>query len=130
MKYRLEGMIKGYSRKWTIMVGNKAVESEHEFGSFIDYALEQKVLVKLDKKRVADISDKSFMFLKESKTSTGKKIHVGHYSDTKKYQADHVEIPYAHGGKSNKEEMKLEESEYNRRKGAKTSEEVRQTEIA
>ena len=128
LKYRLEGMIKGYSRKWTIMVGNKAVDSEHEFGSFIDYALEQKVLVKLDKKRVADISDKSFMFLKESKTSTGKEIHVGHYSDTKKYQADHVEIPYAHGGKSDKEDMKLETAEYNRTKGAKTPTEIKQLE--
>ena len=124
LKYRLEGMIHGYSRKWSSLIDGNTVEHTHSFKSFIEYALEEKVLVRLDPKRVADISDKSFMFLNQSKTSTGKEIHVGQYTDTTKFQADHEKIPHARGGKTDKREMKLEETEYNRSKGAKLPEEM------
>ena len=123
LKFRLEGMINGCNQKYTTYFDGKPVENILSFGSFIEQALNEGVIVKLDPKRVADISDKSFLFLNQSKTSTGKEIPVGQYSDTKKFQADHVK-PHARGGKTLREEMKLEETEYNRSKGAKAPEEM------
>ena len=113
MTYRIEALFDGYT---------SAKEVTHK--SFIQYALDKGVIVKLDPKRVANKADKSFMFIKKQKTTTGKKIPVGQYDNTKKFQGDHSEIPHAHGAKTKKEDMMLEETAWNKSKGAKTLEEM------
>ena len=113
LTYRIEALFDGYT---------SAKGITHK--SFIEFALDKGVIVKLDKKRVATKADKSWLFLDNPKTSTGKNIPVGQYDNTKKFQGDHSKKPHAHGATSNKEDMKLEETEYNRTKGAKTPEQM------